>query len=391
MIASLTQSPTPTPAPQDAELRRRQDSPITTAYFSPNSNCGYLGGNKDNQISCPDGQSCAIFAIGPEALNLRCCDDFTNACANKPPPRRVARSEAVSSGWCNTTTIAQPSSSLPTLVSTNCPAQFSGTTVCGATDLETLVATVRLEVGNREGGFLACGHSFKSQEFLWTQYIGQSDFTAWTTSLFGRQRSQVAGGVASSGPAVETAPASTSGASQARQSEAKQAAPAAVIVGGVIGGLGLLAVSVVAGLWVVMRQRRMKAEAEAAAAIAAAGGLCGMHGRDPVQSQHYRQHPTAAPLMAHSRNASINQEPVEVDGSPAPVRIATVEAVDAGALRPSWRPTSHVPVEDSAAERPGHVSVMRESWAQGVEVGEMQEADTGSPVKIRIWPKPGTE
>jgi len=346
-------------------------------FIAPGPTCGFLGGNSDNPIACASTISCALFASSGLPATLRCCNDFVNSCANLPAASRVGVLEAVSSGWCDLSTVTDAADSSSSTVSTDCPTVFDGTSVCVG-DGQSLAQTV--SILEPPGTFVACGSSFKLEEVLLTTYVGQKDEIAWTTTVFGTEGfggRGAGGGATSSGATSETAredAASQPTAAETRDGD-KPATPVGAIVGGVIGALALVAIAGVAGLWVVMRQKRKKAGVDAAAAAAAS-----MYGGSHVPSQYNSQHPSLTPLMSGVPKMDSPPEPVEVYGGSVPASLLGAENGAGGAYRGSWnagvQPSNRLTV-DAVRERLGHSPTPSGHWPQGYDAGALHEADTG--------------
>ncbi|KAG4444299.1 hypothetical protein IFR05_000274 [Cadophora sp. M221] len=249
--------PTPTPAPDNQELRRRQESQ-RTLLVGPDATCGYIGGNATQPWGCTASSTCAFATPTIQVLDSRtttapgsvlCCDS-ESGCPTKPGPTscvdkhrfdiktactgscleddRVLKCTSGIYLFCNTISFPTPSLSafFCNYISTYSPI-LAQTTFSGQ--------------GGRE--FTPIIQALPSPT--------PSSSSLSSTAL----PSTTAGGLVESASSSPSSSAADSSNGDGKGGKSNKGA----IIGGVVGGVAGLLV-LVAGLFFVLRWRKMKSE-----------------------------------------------------------------------------------------------------------------------------------
>ncbi|KAF9870528.1 hypothetical protein CkaCkLH20_12018 [Colletotrichum karsti] len=239
-------SPQPTKAPANAELRRRQTSAGTTVLVAPDNTCGYISGRAGAAYTCGTAASCIFFTSATRPGFVACCDaDDCGARRTCYDARQVSTS-SLCDGGCMVDKF--------TLKCTNTARPFCNTISfpgsifdywCNTVDISTVQAAV-------------------------TTFEGQTGRT-WvplplTTDASSSLRAPSASGrftATGSGSLVDPVASDPTNNDNDNDSNNnnnnKSSTPVGAIVGGVVGGLAVIAL-VGLGIFLILRKKKQPAQ-----------------------------------------------------------------------------------------------------------------------------------
>ncbi|KAF6840446.1 duf1620 domain-containing protein [Colletotrichum plurivorum] len=239
-------SPQPTKAPAYVDLKRRQASTITTVLVAPDNTCGYISGRAGAAYTCAAQATCVFFtALRNNPGRVACCN--TDECG----ARRTCfdQKQVSSSSLCNDGCLIDTF----TLKCTNSAAPFCNTVSFSGSIFDYWCNTVEISTALPAV----------------TSYDGETGRT-WVPLPLDETSSSVLKPPTASGRFTGTATGSPSDPSPSSGTVTdadgdvdsnKTSTPVGAIVGGVIGGLAVIAL-VGLGIFLILRKKKELAQGQ---------------------------------------------------------------------------------------------------------------------------------
>ncbi|KAK1508656.1 hypothetical protein CTAM01_02442 [Colletotrichum tamarilloi] len=283
-------SPQPTKAPAYADLRKRQASTTTTVLVAPDNTCGYISGRAGAAYTCGTAASCIFFTSVNRNTpgRVACCDASDCGARRTCYDSKQVSSSSLCDGGCLVDRF--------TLKCTNTARPYCNTISfadgifdywCNTADISTPQAATTTYAGGPARN--------------WTPLALTDDTTS--SSVIRPASSGVITGTASgsvSAPSITTSPDNDNNGGINNNNNSKSSTPVGAIVGGVIGGIAVIAL-IGFGIFFILRKKKKTQQQPGP----------GPHGQPPMMNQQQQHQP---PPMGYAPAPQ---------GSPAPYAAQT--------------------------------------------------------------------